>query len=223
MRALSSQGAIGLMQIMPDTWADLRARHRLGADPYDPRDNILAGAVYLREMHDRYGVSGFLAAYNAGPRRYDDYLAAGRELPAETRRYVDMLAPLNGEEQVNNAATLNRRVMTWREAPLFAARTRESPQPCHRLGTRHRSEHRPVVMLAVHLCWRRQLMVCAPRHRKSVAVMRSVRGCRHSVEGAHEASRPKILNHGLRPVIGVLRVMPVTINSPVRLLLVLLP
>jgi len=39
------------------------------------------------------------------------------------------------------------------------------------------------------------------------------------VEVAHEASRPKILNHGLRPVIGVLRAMSVTINSPVRLLL----
>jgi hypothetical protein len=118
---------MGLMQIMPDTWADLRGRHRLGADPYDPRDNILAGAAYLREMHDRYGVPGFLAAYNAGPRRYDDYLAAGRELPAETRRYVDMLAPLIGEEQVNNAAPLSRGVMTWQESPLFAARTRESP------------------------------------------------------------------------------------------------
>jgi soluble lytic murein transglycosylase-like protein len=53
VRALSSQGAIGLMQIMPDTWANLGARHRLGADPYGPRDNLLAGAQYLREMLDR--------------------------------------------------------------------------------------------------------------------------------------------------------------------------
>jgi len=49
--ALSPQGAMGLMQIMPNTWAGLRARHGLGADPYEPRDNILAGAAYLREMH----------------------------------------------------------------------------------------------------------------------------------------------------------------------------
>lgn len=140
VRALSSQGAMGLMQIMPDTWTDLRARHRLGADPYDPRDNILAGAAYLREMHDRYGVPGFLAAYNAGPRRYDDYLVAGRELPAETRRYVDMLAPLIGGEQVNIAATLNRRVMTWQESPLFAARTRESPAAMP--SSRHTSSER---------------------------------------------------------------------------------
>ncbi|MFV0386945.1 lytic transglycosylase domain-containing protein, partial [Paracoccus sp. (in: a-proteobacteria)] len=54
-RAISSAGAIGLMQVMPDTWAGLRIRHRLGRDPYDPRDNIFAGTAYLREMFDRYG------------------------------------------------------------------------------------------------------------------------------------------------------------------------
>ncbi len=58
---------MGLMQIMPDTWFELRARYRLGVDAYDPRDNILAGAAYLREMHDRYGVTLAIAAYNAGP------------------------------------------------------------------------------------------------------------------------------------------------------------
>ena len=69
VRAISSAGAMGLKQVMPATWADLRVRHRLGANPYDPRDNILAGTAYLREMHDRYGSPGFLAAYNAGPGR----------------------------------------------------------------------------------------------------------------------------------------------------------
>jgi soluble lytic murein transglycosylase-like protein len=72
VRAISSAGAMGLMQIMPETWAELRVRHRLGRDPYDPRDNILAGAAYLREMYDRYGSPGFLAAYNAGPGRYEE-------------------------------------------------------------------------------------------------------------------------------------------------------
>ena len=78
---------MGLMQIMPKTYAGLRARHRLGPDAYNPRDNILAGAAYLREMLDRYGSSGFLAAYNAGPARYDEHLATGRPLPPETQIY----------------------------------------------------------------------------------------------------------------------------------------
>ncbi|MDU0955403.1 MAG: lytic transglycosylase domain-containing protein [Bradyrhizobium sp.] len=90
-RARSPKGAIGLMQIMPETWRDLRARYGLGADPFDPHDNILAGAAYLRELHDRYGSPGFLAAYNAGPGRYERHLATGRPLPDETRAYVAKL------------------------------------------------------------------------------------------------------------------------------------
>jgi hypothetical protein len=57
-RATSPKGAIGLMQIMPETWAELRARYRLGDDPYDPHDNIVAGAAYIRELFDRYGSPG---------------------------------------------------------------------------------------------------------------------------------------------------------------------
>ena len=77
VRARSPKGAMGLMQIMPETYATLRARYALGANPYDPRDNILAGAAFLRELHDRYGTPGFLAAYNAGPRRYEEHLRTG--------------------------------------------------------------------------------------------------------------------------------------------------
>ena len=86
VRAISPAGAMGLMQIMPATWADLRTRHGLGNDPYDPRENILAGAAYLREMHDRYGSPGFLAAYNAGPGAVER--AGGIPRNGETPRYV---------------------------------------------------------------------------------------------------------------------------------------
>lgn len=88
VHATSPKGAVGLMQIMPQTYADLRHQYGLGDDPYGPRNNILAGAAYLRELFDRYGANGFLAAYNAGPARYDDYLTNGRELPEETLRYL---------------------------------------------------------------------------------------------------------------------------------------
>ena len=92
-RATSIRGAIGLMQVMPATWAELRLRHGLGDDPFDPRANILAGAAYLREMSDRFGMSGAFAAYHAGPGRYEEYLHHGRELPPETRAYLAALAP----------------------------------------------------------------------------------------------------------------------------------
>lgn len=93
--AVSHRGAMGLMQVMPATWAGLRTQHGLGADPFAPQDNILAGTAYLREMLDRFGsVPLMLAAYNAGPRRVDAHLATGQPLPAETRAYVAALAPL---------------------------------------------------------------------------------------------------------------------------------
>lgn len=92
--AVSPKGAMGLMQIMPDTWRELRAALNLGADPYDPHDNIVAGAAYLRRLHDRYGDAGFLAAYNAGPRRYEQRLTAGKMLPDETRKYVTRVTRL---------------------------------------------------------------------------------------------------------------------------------
>jgi cell division septation protein DedD len=89
----SGAGAMGLMQVMPDTYTELQARYNLSDDPFDPHDNILAGAAYLREMYDIYGAPGFLAAYNAGPHRLDDYLSNNRPLPEETRRYVAMIGP----------------------------------------------------------------------------------------------------------------------------------
>ncbi|WP_210188584.1 lytic transglycosylase domain-containing protein [Bradyrhizobium sp. Ghvi] len=93
VHARSPKGAMGLMQIMPASWAELRARYNLGNDPYDPHDNILAGTAYLHELLDRYGSPGVFAAYNAGPARYEEHLA-GASLPDETRAYVAKLANL---------------------------------------------------------------------------------------------------------------------------------
>lgn len=87
----SRAGAMGLMQLMPETWAELRDRYALGSNPYHPRDNILAGAAYLRELYERYGYPNLFAAYNAGPARLDDYLFNGRPLPDETLSYLATL------------------------------------------------------------------------------------------------------------------------------------
>ena len=124
--AVSSAGAIGLMQLMPGTWARQRTRFGLGADPFDPRDNIIAGTSYLRELYDSYGDSGFLAAYNAGPGRYEDWRDRGRPLPAETRAYVAKIAPML---QTGSAATVVASTSpvqparpSWTQGQLFAVR-----------------------------------------------------------------------------------------------------
>jgi hypothetical protein len=92
--AKSSAGAIGLMQIMPETYAELRARYGLGANAYDPHDNIIAGTAYMSEMIELFGVPNFLAAYNAGPARLEDHLRRGRPLPEETQRYLAQIGEL---------------------------------------------------------------------------------------------------------------------------------
>jgi soluble lytic murein transglycosylase-like protein len=145
VNAVSPKGAIGLMQIMPDTWAGLRLRYRLGPNPRDPHDNILAGAAYLREMHDRYGTAGFLAAYNAGPGRYVQYLAAGRPLPAETRAYVAALAPLIGGGRIGGGGTAG--ATAWIRAPLFVG-VADSASSAYRPQSNGRLRTRPVTDLS---------------------------------------------------------------------------
>ena len=120
--SISPRGAMGLMQLMPATWVEVGARYGLGLDPFDARDNILAGTAYLREMQDRFGSAGFLAAYHAGPARYEQHLATGKPLPSETIVYVAAVTPLLDDEQGEHAAVDGRRALPWREAPLFVER-----------------------------------------------------------------------------------------------------
>ena len=101
----SSAGAMGLMQVMPATYDEIRGRYpELGGDPFDPHNNVLAGTAYIREMYDIYGSPGFLAAYNAGPGRMDDYLTRSRTLPDETRRYVASIGPRISGASPNRAS-----------------------------------------------------------------------------------------------------------------------
>jgi len=84
----SSAGAMGLMQVMPSTYEDMRQEHGLGANPYDPRDNILAGAAYLGWLREKYPYPTLFEAYNDGPGNLEERLMRGGLLPAETRDYV---------------------------------------------------------------------------------------------------------------------------------------
>lgn len=127
--ATSHAGAMGLMQVMPDTYAELRTRYGLGLDAYYPRNSILAGTAYLRHMHDRYGSAGFLAAYNAGPGRWEDHLSRGRPLPGETIAYMARLAPLlGGSAAPRPTVVVQVDRFAWRRASLFAALSDDASQ-----------------------------------------------------------------------------------------------
>lgn len=113
----SSAGAMGLMQLMPATWTQLQQHHGLGNDPHDPRENILAGTAYLREMTDRFGVPGAFAAYHAGPGRYQSHLLHGAALPVETHRY---LARVSAAASIGEADQMVERSIAAGRDALFA-------------------------------------------------------------------------------------------------------
>jgi peptidoglycan lytic transglycosylase len=99
-RARSSSGAIGLMQLLPET-AEGIAVHTGGsrfevADLYDPEINVRYGAFYLRRLLTKYGNTRLaLAAYNAGQANVDGWIAAGKGIDfPETREYVDSVLDL---------------------------------------------------------------------------------------------------------------------------------
>lgn len=132
--AVSPKGAMGLMQLMPATWSTLAARLSLGASPFAASDNLLAGAVYLRELYDRFGAAGGLAAYNAGPGRYVEARSGGRALPAETQAYVAALAPRLQADDATATPTVRGEpavdapidTLFARLAPLTAASSHEA-------------------------------------------------------------------------------------------------
>jgi soluble lytic murein transglycosylase-like protein len=113
--ALSPKGAMGLMQLMPAAWSEMRAELGLGDDPFGTRDNVLAGAGYLRALYDRFGSPGYLAAYNAGPGRYQRHLNGVASLPRETRAYVVAVRRRAASEAP--VGTIAR--TDWRASALF--------------------------------------------------------------------------------------------------------
>jgi soluble lytic murein transglycosylase len=93
--ARSSSGAVGLMQLLPETAKGI-AVHTGGSrfrvsDLYDPEINVRYGAFYLRRLVNKYGDERLaLAAYNAGQANVDEWLASGGDIRfPETRHYVD--------------------------------------------------------------------------------------------------------------------------------------
>lgn len=118
-RAASPKGAMGCMQIMPGTWADLTRRHALGGDPFDPRMNMIGGALYLAELARQFGFPGAYSAYNAGPGRYQRHVRRGVPLPAETVAYTAQItggAPMPARSAI---AADKQTPQRWQDAALF--------------------------------------------------------------------------------------------------------
>jgi soluble lytic murein transglycosylase-like protein len=125
----SPAGAMGLMQLMPATYRELARAHDLGPDPYDPRDNILAGAAYLSAMRARFGYPGLFAAYNAGPARYAAHLRTGQPLPAETRAYIQGLSRTPGEAALPPAVLSGTRLFFALPGPVAPGHADITPAP----------------------------------------------------------------------------------------------
>ena len=100
--AKSSSGAIGLMQLRPQTAEGIAIRtggtHFRVSDLYNPEINVRYGSWYLRHLLDKYGDErDALAAYNAGQRNVDEWRAEGKDIQfPETRAYVDRVEHLKG-------------------------------------------------------------------------------------------------------------------------------
>ncbi|MBU6299154.1 MAG: lytic transglycosylase domain-containing protein, partial [Alphaproteobacteria bacterium] len=117
-------------------------RYGLGDDPFNARDNILAGTAYLRQMFDRFG-DGFLAAYNAGPGRYQAYLDGRQSLPAETLSYLmrfhlpsssDTTKPASGPFTPSSYGFFVALSVPISAAGHAGPRSEKTPQPASQAG-----------------------------------------------------------------------------------------
>lgn len=101
-RAISRKGAMGLMQLMPNTAREMGVRN-----PFNPEENIEGGTRYLKYLLKKYNgdLTRALAAYNAGPTRVE----SGRRLPLETRKYIKRVYSIyRGEKLVHVAQTQHK-------------------------------------------------------------------------------------------------------------------
>jgi hypothetical protein len=100
----SHAGAVGIMQMMPQTYRAMSAEYRLGANPFNPHDNVIAATAYLRTLYKKYGFPNMFAAYNGGPGKLQDHLETGAPLPKETQNYVASITHILGAKGAEETA-----------------------------------------------------------------------------------------------------------------------
>jgi Transglycosylase SLT domain len=124
--SVSHKGAQGIAQFMPGT-----ARWRGLADPFEPVQALYESARWLRELREQFGNLGLAAAaYNAGPRRVQDWIAGRGGLPEETRAYVRIITGRSAEE--------------WSRGPVEDRIDPQNVLPCSELARRIPSEPRTI-------------------------------------------------------------------------------
>ena len=119
----------------------------------------MAGAAYLRALLDRYGSPGFLAAYNAGPQRFEDYLARRKPLPAETIAYLARLSQPGGSIPAGPSPARHPPAITDPAAsPVFV--------------TRAASDTAQSVGIVARQTWRNaDLFAAEPAHNQALSVI----------------------------------------------------
>ena len=173
----SGERAEGIAQFMPGTASERRL-----LDPFDPVQALPKSAQYLSELRDQFGNLGLAAAaYNAGPRRVQDWLAGSGQMPLETRNYV---AAITG-------STMNE----WVKAGHGAKTPPSSPPTsCHQLmALLKRAPNLFVTKLEQHVRlaaakrWGVQLAAGFNRNRALAMYARAVRGL-HTIIGNQDPS-----------------------------------
>jgi hypothetical protein len=179
--AISAKGAIGVMQLMPDT------AKGFGVNPYDPKQNIDGGVRYLAYLNTRYNgdTRKALAAYNWGPQNVD----SGKPWPAETQQYVDaiaprkgtdlgggwvlndsdadsqpMTAPQTGDTDLGDGWTLHNDVPTFPTKEVHAAAGQSAPQPLDVLGGNLQAKQRWLAQEGAAIDQQRQSLDAEGQH-----------------------------------------------------------
>ncbi len=142
--AVSRTGALGLMQLMPTTASQMGI-----TNPFDPRSNVEGGTKYLRDLLEKYNlvVNKALAAYNAGPKRVDQY--QGVPPYYETQAYISrIIRDFNRQKIAENPALAKKATGAQRMKAVKAATSKTTPNPRSSASRSSRATEKPAASVA---------------------------------------------------------------------------